>query len=412
MGEEKKKAQKDSTKEFPFVCDICSRRFGSQGPLNLHRWQKHGITRAKGEIREPTGTDIQVQTAPVMLDVNEMAIANHLIQSGYAKDMRELIKKSIHMMFFRGGGIMPEEGLERKQVKEKDPFDELDEMQNKELKRKFFEKQLRKFESELEGDTKKAVGEGSDDDMVKSMQKELQVKRLQKALKDDSDLKDVLKDMMMFQAMGNVFGGRKDGEDVTALRQQIQQMQMQHQQQIQQMQMQQQMQLQNQQVLQKLAEFGNKKSMSAEDFMKIWADKEKIVKEKELEVQKERNKVAEMQMNDLKEKIEAVQAGGPLAEIERVRGTMKAVREISTELGDRSPGVMEHIRSAAEALTPAIGKAMDVAAAKARQPVIIQQPVAAQAAPASASVSAGKGAVTGLGRGGAKRVLPASVLKK
>lgn len=215
MSEEepqKNKEQKNKAAETGYTCEECARKFNSKGALQLHIWQKHTPRTPKeknkgivAQEKVESNYEISTRTPGFTLNPETLALAQLLVQSGRAKDLADLFKKSIyHMAYIEGGNKMVDQN--------QSPKETLDEIQSREI--------IDAYLVKLKGkDSTKEPEEDDIEKLEKQMTKQMRIRQMDRMMKGDSfDFKDLLA-WQMFQGS---FGGKKnDGEHADGIKQEL-----------------------------------------------------------------------------------------------------------------------------------------------------------------------------------------------
>jgi len=342
------------------TCPDCGKEVKSLG-LAAHRRIVHGIgAQNTGEEETiPEGTASITAPKTLTLSGEDLGIADMLIRSGFAKDLNELTHKSLnftHSNLNRLGG-----GYKMEQNPREETFEDIEKMKDRNILRKFKELQVKAMEEELENKKSKSpeVKPETDDEekIIKQMERQIRIKTMKKAL-DEGEFS--LGKMMEMRMMDRMFGDTGKSSEVQALQNQLNSLQ----QQMQQERLIASQQLQNERVIQKIEQMG-KPGMTAQDVLTFTSDKERAVKEIELQLQLQQEKATGEKLAQLQQQIIQAQQGGGLTaqRIQAFNEELKAIKSMASELGESKKGageyISETITNIATQLQPALTKMIE-----------------------------------------------------
>lgn len=299
------------------------------------------------------------------LSGQEAHMAEILINAGFAKDFRELTRKNMRLSFslLNLGGMRPM--VDNPKLKEAEKEEESGPIK--------IIKQLQRAEQDQaivdtwKTRSTKVPNEDEMDKAVRDFTKLAKFKQLQKAMSgDDFNIKDLMQMQMLDRMMAK--GGGNDNSQVSALQQQINNMQSQ----MAQKESQHRQELAMQGLKDTIAKIGDKKGMDAQELMKIWADRDKAVKSKDTDLQKARDEILKVQLDSKIAELSRVVAGarssgGSLGNLKKFSDELNTVKEIAKSLGasgekDTGDKAMDFVKDTLDAvkgplLTP-VGQAL------------------------------------------------------
>ena len=309
--------------EKEFVCDDCGKSFKTVQGLQGHIRFAH---KEPGKKEAPPETASITAPKTVNLSGEDLGIADMLIRSGFAKDLNELTHKSLNFTnsnINRIGGYM--------ENPREETLEDVNKMRDRDIVRHYKELQIKAMEKELEGKKEKEEKPSDEDKVIQQMEKQIRLKALKKASSDDDFDFDKL---MKYKMMDKMFGSSGGSSEVQAMQNQLNQLQ----QQLQQERLVAAQQLQNERVIQKIEQMSQAQpGMTAQDVLTFTSDKATAVKEIDIRLQAEKEKLTTEKLNQLQQQIQQAQQGGGLTtqRLQGFREELKAIKEMQSEIGDR-----------------------------------------------------------------------------
>ncbi len=291
----------------------------------------------------------------VSFDPSALAVIEQLKKKGIFNDMDEAVNKALEMMAAQTNNpkyvdFLTKGGEIKMSEEEPNPAKQLKEMQVTDM----VEAQINKKKAEAEALLKKVEsGNATPNSFMPILQEQLAMKQMQKLLKDiNSDSNEVsnsnpvkeMKEMMMMQVYANMMGGNnhKGNGEALQLKQKIEELQRD---------------IKDSKMLgevKKIAEGSQGKSMGAEDYIKLFADKNAAVEKQKLEIEKarqetqtEREKRIEEQTKQHQENThrqiqaletrlsEAKKSGSGVDEISKLKTNLTTLQEIAKDFGSK-----------------------------------------------------------------------------
>lgn len=177
--------------------------------------------------------------------------------------------------------------------------------------------------------------------------------------------------LIKWKLMDRMFSNNPEDSRVQAMQNQLQQLQ----QQLQQEKVSSQQQLQNERVIQRLEQMGSQKGLTAQDVLQFTSDKEAAIKLKDFEIQKERDARVEQRIKEIEKEIRQGGESLPIQRLTQFREELKAIKEMSHELGEREKSTGEYfsetIGNIAEKAIPPLTQLLEQ---KRQQQMQMQQP--------------------------------------
>lgn len=355
----------------PVTCDICGATFKNLAGLGGHKRFRHSVEATKTEdlmptqqgyiphiakrkrykkkeetsqsteeLKEPETTEIKPEkekhiltVKPVSLTGRDSHMAEILINTGFAKDYNDLQRKGVKLAFalLNVGGLANMAG-------EKKGFDMNDWMMKKMIDAEDNPMKAMKEFAMIKGLMGNQNNDRSNDllpFLLLSQQKQgtdpmLMMMLMQGQKKEENGQKlDPLAMMYMMSAQ------QKGDPEIKDLVKEI-------------------IKAQSNQM--------NKKDFGADDWIKIWANNERAVKEKDLVLQQQREQhmrdLFDLKLRELEKDMLNLATGkkSNMDDIDDFKKKLQTVRDLGKEIGDKEKGGWDYIESIGKAVSPALSK--------------------------------------------------------